>query len=279
MRRVIAILATVGAFAAAAPCAIAGVATYTSTDVPKHVFDDTGPDGIPSTLAVPGGRTAIQSIEVTNFGYGWPASGQELSAQLLAPDGTSMFLFEVGCFDSPSNASFTITDSATALADGEDVHCTNDFLLGGSLRPDDPQAKKLSIFNGRSPSGVWTLRSIDNGVLFTNQGDLNRWALRINHAPPTLTATAPKRRKLSGKLAVTATSNADGNVSLGGSVKQATQGLDAGQPASIPFKVKKKVRAKIEKKGKAQVKVDLAFTDETGGTATSSVTVVVKDPG
>jgi hypothetical protein len=271
LKGVIAAMAAAVACLATASSAFAGVAVYTSTDVPHFI-----PDGgdISSTLAVPPGRTAIQSIDVTNYGYSWNASGQELSAQLFAPDGTSMNLFKIGCFSSPDNASFTLTDSA-ATPLPEKNGCDDVSLIGTSFRPVDPQNRKLSLFAGRSASGTWTLHSIDNSASFTNQGTLERWALRITHVPPVLKASAPKASKL-GALTLTATANANGTIVTGGGAKPEKTALVADKPKAISYRVTKKLKKKIKKKGKARANISLSFTDETGGSDTQSVSVTVK---
>jgi hypothetical protein len=271
LKGVIAAVAAAFACLAAASSAFAGVAVYTSADVPKFVAD--GAD-VPSTLTVPPGRTAIQSIDVTNYGYSWFASGQELSAQLFAPDGTSMNLFEIGCFSSPDNASFTLTDSA-ATPLPEKNGCDDVNLVGSSFRPVDSQNRKLSLFAGRTASGTWTLHSIDNSAVFTNQGSLERWALRITHVPPVLKASAPKASKL-GALTLTATANANGTILTGGGAKPDKTALVADKAKAISYRVTKKVKQKIKKKGKARVNVSLAFTDETGGTDARNVSVTIK---
>jgi subtilisin-like proprotein convertase family protein len=268
-----AVLATAVA-ALAAPSALAGTATYTN-NVPFFVSDSSITN---SVITVPAGRTAVQSIEVTGIQIDWGASAQELSVQLISPDGASMFLWEKGCGGAgsyPPNSNFAISDVGTALADGSAPNCTDALLIGGVLRPDDPAAKKMSFFNGKAPSGNWTFRATDSGVQFTNQGTVKSWSLRIVHAPPTLKATALKTGKV-GKLSLTATPNADGSLAIGGGAKSGKTNLKANKAVSIPFAPTKKIAKKIAKKGKALVKVDLVFTDETGGRATETVSVTVK---
>lgn len=272
LKGIVATVATAAAFLAIAGTAYAGVAVYTSTDVPKFVAN--GGD-VPSTLTVPAGRTAIQSIEVTNYGYSWPASGQELSAHLFAPDGSSMTLFEVGCFDSPQNASFTLTDSA-ATALPEKHGCDGLNLVGTSFRPVNAEQRKFSFFAGKPASGTWTLRSIDNDGGFTNQGNLERWALRITHFDPVLKASAPATGKASKELTVTVNANANGTVVTGGGAKQSKSSLIAGKSTAVHFRVTKKIRNKARKKGKARANVTLTFTDETGGQDTETVSLKIK---
>jgi hypothetical protein len=271
MKGVVATIAVAAACLVGAGSAYAGTAVYTSTDVPKFVAN--GAD-IPSTLTVPPGRTAIQSIEVTNYGYTWGASGQELSAQLFAPDGSEMNLFEIGCFAWPDGSSITLTDSATTPLPTKHG-CDGLDLVGTSFRPVNSQQRKFSFFAGKPASGTWTLRSIDADNGFTNQGSLLRWALRITHFPPVLKVSAPQSSKL-GALTLTAEANADGTVVIGGGALPDKSALVANKPRDLAFLVSKKVKRKIKKKGKARVSVSLSFTDETGGTASENATVTVK---
>jgi hypothetical protein len=268
-------VAAIVAGLALAPSALAGVATYNSTG-PMFVPDDTGPDGVTSTITVPPGRTAIQSVEVRNFRVDWAASAQELSTQFIGPDGTSLFLFTEGCFSYDEEDVWVFSDSGaqTAPNDKNDPKCA---LPGGTFRPTDifPDFKKLSIFSGKPATGSWTLRAIDNGTAFTNQGTIESWAVRIVHAPPTLTATAPGVGKLAD-LAITATSNANGSVTIGGATAPATVPLAANVPTQIAFNAIQPIRKRLKKKGKASANVSLAFTDETGGTANATVAFLVK---
>jgi hypothetical protein len=253
------------------------VATYTN-NTPLFVPNDQTRD---SVLPIPSGRTAVQSMEVTGIKITWPASSQELSTRLISPDGSIMFLWEVGCGAPgfyPPNTNFTISDAGTQPADGTDGHCTDEFLVGGTLRPDGPpmDTKPMSFFNGKAPSGDWTLRAVDSGAGFVNQGTITSWSLRVVHAPPTFKTSAPKKGKVKKKLKLTAEANADGTVKLGGGAKASSAKLTAGQPTQIAYKPTKKVLKKVRKKGKARVTINLDFTDETGGTAKSSVKVTLK---
>lgn len=275
MKLGLATAAAIAACLASAPNALAGVATYNSTG-PLPVTDDTGPAGVTSTINVPPGRTAVQSVEVSNFRIDWAASAQELSTQFAGPDGSSLFLFTEGCFSYDADDVWVFSDSGTQTApnDKNDPKCD---LPGGTFRPTDvfPTFKKLSIFSGKPSAGTWTLRAIDSGAGFTNQGTIESWAVRIVHAPPTLTATAPAVGKLAS-LAITATSNANGSVTMGGGAIPATIPLTANVPRQIAFSPIQAIRKKLKKKGKASVNVSLAFTDETGGTANATVAFTVK---
>ncbi len=183
-RRLVAIALLAGVAALGAGTAHAQTVTYGSTGV-LAVPDDTGPEGVTSTIVVPPGTGAVQSVEVTDFRIQWGASAQELSTQLISPDGTSMNLFEVGCgFGFQPTDIWTFSDLAAqpAFNDKVDPKCDQP---GGTFRPVDlPENRKLSIFSGKQASGSWTLRAIDNGVQFSNQGAIQSWAVRITHVPP-----------------------------------------------------------------------------------------------
>jgi subtilisin-like proprotein convertase family protein len=251
----------------AAPSASAGVATYNSTG-PLHVGDDNAPNGVTSTITVPPGRTAVQTVEIVNFRVQWAASAQEMSARVEAPDGTPVQLFDEGCFDYEQKDVWGFSDAAAQLTwnDKDDARCD---LPGGTFRP----VEQLSAFSGKAAPGAWRLRAIDNGVQFTNQGDIESWAVRITHAPPVLNVTPPQSADLDRKLKVFATANADGSAAANaGSVN-----LGPGQQAAVPFKVSKKTRKKVAKKGKARVTVAVSFTDVTGGTASAATVVKVTD--
>jgi hypothetical protein len=256
----------------AAPSALAGTATYNSTG-PLHVSDSSTSS---SKITVPPGRTRIQSVEVTNFRVFWPASGQEMSTEIVGPDGTLMNLFEVGCFLYDPADIWTFSDGAALSAPNakNDPKCN---LGGGAFRPVDlPENRKLSIFSGKDAAGTWTLRATDSGVQFTNQGDIQTWALTVVHAPPTMNASAPRSSKLGKSLAATVLTDANGSLVTGGAAEQSATPVKAGAVTNVPIKVTKKIRKKVAKKGKATVSIDLAFTDETGGTANKSVSVKLK---
>lgn len=264
--RGVAVAGILAAALIAAPGASAGVATYNST-APIHVGDDNAPNGDISPITVPPGRTRVQSVEVVNLRIDWGTSAQELSPRIVGTDGTEMTLFDEGCAGFEPQDAWSFSDAAAQLTPNDkfDPKCD---LPGGTFRPVDP----LSVFAGKAASGVWKLRAIDSGVQFTNQGDIDSWALRITHVPPVLNASPPKSADLDGKLKVLATADADGTVTAGA----AKVDLKAGQQVAVPFKVSKKLRKRIEDRGKSQVKVKVAFTDVTGGTANAVVPVKVK---
>ncbi len=188
---------------AAAPAARADVVTYNSTA--KLFVGDA--QTVDSTITVPPGTTPVQSVQVTNFRVDWSTSAQELSVELIGPGGQFLTLFEEGCFGYEPIDVWAFSDSAEKFApnDKNDPKCD---LPGGTFKPIDtfPNLKKLAIFNGGPASGTWTLRATDSSIQFGNQGDIDSWALTIDHVPgppaavPAVTPPAAKKCKKGRKL-------------------------------------------------------------------------------
>jgi hypothetical protein len=239
--------------------AFAGVADYPSTAT-FGVPNNTGQAGIPSQVFVPPGRTAVESLQLTkvapSFGGG---GGQDLQLRLKSPNGTEIPILSVGCTTFPNTSAFTISDSAATSVDSA-AFCANQ-LPAGSGKPTQP----LSTFNGQPSAGVWTVTVVDAGVSPT-LGSWNGWNLQITHANPRLKAD-PAPFRLKKKLAISVLCDADCTVTTGGSARPTTIQLAANSVGTIVAPANKKA----QKKGKGFV--TLTATDETGGTATTSLTV------
>jgi subtilisin-like proprotein convertase family protein len=241
--------------------AFAGTANYPSTGS-FGVPNNTGQAGVPSQAFVPPGRTAVQSLELTkvmpSFGGG---GGQDLELRLKSPSGTEIPILSIGCTTYPNTSAFTISDSAATSIDTA-AFCSTQ-LPAGSGKPSQP----LSTFNGQPSAGAWTVTVVDVGVSAT-LGSWNGWTLQINHANPTVTAAkAPFKAK--GKIALTATCDADCTVTTGGAAKATTTKLAQNVPGLIVASPTKKAK----KKGKGSV--TLTATDTTGGKATTTITAKV----
>ena len=255
-------VAVAGAFACLPSGAAAGVADYPSTAT-FGVPNNTGQTGIPAQAFVPPGRTAVESVELVNvmpsFGGG---GGGDLQLRLKGPTGTEITLLSNSqCTSWPNTSAFTISDSAAT-----DINTTgfcNTQLPAGAGRPTDP----LSAFTGTPSGGAWTVTVVDIGVSGT-LGSWNGWTLRLNHAPPQLTATRARLR-IRRRLAVTATCDANCTVTTGGAARPTTTTLAANSPGLIVARPTRKALRRL-RKGKA-VSETLTATDETGGTATATV--------
>jgi hypothetical protein len=105
------------------------------------------------------------------------------------------------------------------------------------------------------------------------------WSLTITTELPDLTLLA-KKQKLKGKVKLTASSPLGGQLVLSGGVKTKTVTLQSGVTTPIKAKVKPKLRkrlaAAIERKGKAKVKVNGSLTDAIGDTDAATAKIKFK---
>ena len=244
--------------------AMAGTASYPSTGT-FGVPNNTGQAGVPSQVFVPSGRTAVQSLQLTqvkpSFGGG---GGGDLQLRLKSPSGTEISVLSNGCTTYPNTSAFTISDTATLSVDSAGF-CT--ALAGAPTTTSGKPTQPLSTFNGTPSAGTWTVTVVDVGVSGT-LGSWNGWTLEVNHANPTLSA-AKASFKAKGKFALTATCNADCTVTTGGAAKPTTTKFGQNLPGVIVASPTKKAK----KKGKGNV--TLTATDQTGGTATTSIKLKV----
>lgn len=249
----VALLATTGS-------ALAGTANYPSTAT-FGIPNNTGQAGIPSQVFVPPGRTPVQSLQLTevapSFGGG---GGQDLQLRLTSPDGTEVDALSVGCTTYPNTSAFTISDSATLSVDTP-AFCTAENLAPttASGKPSEP----FSTFSGKASSGVWTVTVVDAGTSAT-LGSWNGWTLQVNHANPTLKAD-PAPFKIQKKFAISARCDANCTITTGGAAGFTSTQLVANTVGTIVAPAKKTA----QKKGKGVV--TLTATDDTGGTASTSV--------
>jgi hypothetical protein len=101
-------------------------------------------------------------------------------------------------------------------------------------------------------------------------------------APPTLALDLDaKKQELKKKLTFSATTNVDATLEAGGSVKQTTKQLAAGEKTQVKAKLKGSKREKLADKlatsGKAKAKVETVATDEFGNQAVEEIKVKLKD--
>ena len=136
--------------------------TYTSTDVPKAIPDNT-PTGVTSNLSVAGGGT-LSDIEV-KIGPLTHTYVSDLQIDLTSPAGTTVRLVDQA---GSSGDNFTNTvfsdDAATPITAGA-------APFTGSFRPVQP----LSAFDGEAATGVWKLTVRD--VALTDTGTLSNWSV------------------------------------------------------------------------------------------------------
>lgn len=144
-----------------------------SADVPKAISDLTTTT---STLPISGLFGPITDVDVTltiNHTY-----NEDLNTYLISPVGTRVALFAHVGGDSDNFSSTTLDDQAAASITVGSTPFT------GRFRPASP----LSVFNGQSANGTWTLEVVDDAT--NDTGSLVSWSLAIqsNSEPGTLTS-------------------------------------------------------------------------------------------
>jgi hypothetical protein len=126
-----------------------------------------------------------------------------------------------------------------------------------------------------------TFNVTGNHFFFNGGGSssMGPWSLTVTTELPDLTHLA-KKQKLKGKVKLTASSPLGGQLVLSGGVKTKTVTLQSGVTTLIKAKVKPKLRkrlaAAIERKGKAKVKVNGSLTDAIGDTDAATAKIKVK---
>jgi subtilisin-like proprotein convertase family protein len=142
-----------------------GGIVYNSSDVPKNI-PDTGV--VVSSLTVPDPYTIADVNVVLTIMHSYDS---DLSATLVAPDGTSVVLFaNVGMGGTDFKNTIFNDEAATSIADG-----SAPFM--GSYKPQG----SLGDFDGLNANGDWQLQISDDRKL--DSGALICWRLIINYAP------------------------------------------------------------------------------------------------
>jgi subtilisin-like proprotein convertase family protein len=148
----------------------------------------------PSTITVTGIIGTITQLTVTlkDLGHTYP---DDLNILLVGPSGQKVVIFsDVGGGNVISNVTVTLSDAA-------DYPLPNEArILAGTYKPTDygnvdpfpspapsgPYATTLSVFNGQSPNGTWSLYVYDE--IAPDHGMIsNGWSLAIaTESPPTI---------------------------------------------------------------------------------------------
>jgi hypothetical protein len=261
-------LAAATAFISIAGAASAATVTYSNTTA-FSVPNNTGIAGVDLKVNVPAGLPPVQKAEVQMAPSFPTGGGADLSYKLRDPSGTEMFVMLSPCPFSSNASNFTISDDATYPV-GQVTFCNN-LQSGGSGLPDDPDGKKLAIFQGKPSGGDWVLNVRDIG-LNTTQGTLRSWAVKLTHEPLAIVGKA-KRQRVKRKAKVMLTCNADCSVTAGGDAKGRTYQLDQDEATRVGFPIKGKALNRVADGGKLKLK--LTVTDATGETVVKKVKVKV----
>ena len=195
--------------------------------------------------------------------------GADLSYKLRDPSGTEMFVMLSPCPFSTNASNFTISDDAPNQV-GQVTFCNN-LQSGGSGHPDDPDGKKLAIFQGKPSGGNWVLNVRDIGLNAT-QGTLNSWGVKITHEALSIAAKA-KKQAVKRNAKVKLTCNADCSVKGGGDAKARTFDLDQDEATRVAIPVKGKALNRVADGGRLKLK--LTVTDATGETVAKKIKVKV----
>jgi subtilisin-like proprotein convertase family protein len=148
---------------------------YNSVDVPKPLPDV---QTVTSRLTVPD-SFLIADLNVTlNITH---TNDPDLTATLIAPDGTRILLFDrvgaVGPIGTRRNFTQTTLDdqASTPITSGA-------APFFGTFQPQGDINGTLSTLNGRNAAGTWTLEIVDNTP--GNTGTLNSWSLTFRKPVP-----------------------------------------------------------------------------------------------
>ena len=139
-------------FSSSAPSNIAPGVTSSTLTIPQPV----------SSTAFPVGKVTIQ-LNITNPDL------SKLSAALIAPDGTTVTLFNAGDLSGANLVGTAFDDSAVLNLSQQSAPYTGVYL------PVDPA--RLAHFLGTSAVGKWTLQVTDS--VTGKPGTLNSWSLTI----------------------------------------------------------------------------------------------------
>ena len=158
-----------------------GSTTYPSTDTPLPITDN-NPTGITSTIVVPAGAPVVADLDVNlDITHTWVGdfvitlTKGGAVATLADRPGTATTPPGLGC---GANNMVVVVDD-TGGAGSLETACTGvatgaeAYTSGGRYAPNSP----LSVFNGSSAAGTYTLFISDNAGQDT--GTLNAWALVV----------------------------------------------------------------------------------------------------
>lgn len=124
-----------------------------------------GKPTITSTINIPSGFT----INDLNLGLNITHTVvSDLIISLASPSGTSVTVFNQTC-GTNDNINATFDDSGMTLV------CGTNPAVSGTVIPLNP----LSVFNGQTSTGTWTLTVKDNDAGSGGGGSLNSWSLNI----------------------------------------------------------------------------------------------------
>jgi hypothetical protein len=237
--------------------------------------------------------SATRTLTPTSVDYGNRQVGTTSSAQAftLKVRCTLVILPTTKCVKDTFSPSISITFGQFGLPSSQFAQTNNcpatmtgpgDFPQGGqtctisvSFTPTSTGPKEGTLSTG---SGGPTAALSGNGVTTPTPPT----PPTPGPAPPTLTLDLDaKKQELKKKLTFFATTNVDSTLEAGGSVKNTTKQLAAGEKTKVKAKLKGSKREKLDDKlatsGRANAKVEAVATDEFDNQAVEEIKVRLTD--
>jgi subtilisin-like proprotein convertase family protein len=126
------------------------------------------------TITVPG--TVVGNINAVEVGISLTHTYvQDLIIELVHPDGTIIKLMNRNCDEGATinGASYTFNFTNAGTFQLPNGSCLNPTPITGNVKPADP----ITVFNGKTAPGVWTLRATDwwNGDV----GSIGNWNIKL----------------------------------------------------------------------------------------------------
>lgn len=168
--------------------------------IPNPVMNSTSGPGLPypSTISVSGTSGHIVKVTVTlnTFSHTCP---DDVDFMLVSPSGENVgFLLESGgCPEALRTATLTFDDAAVAaMPDTDSAFVSGTYKVSQIVHrvfpapaPSLSSANSMSVFNGISANGIWSLYVYD--CCAADSGSISGWSLSITtDAPNQTTATA-----------------------------------------------------------------------------------------
>jgi hypothetical protein len=167
---------------------------------PSGGAGDFGPANVfPSRIVISGVKGKVTKATLTLIGYD-SAFPDDADVLLSRGSGRRVMLMSDTCGGDPiAGENWTFADAAQTFVPNNGP-CDNDTktsfkpsnYLGEAPEPDDlspsggpppPYTNSLSVFNGISPNGVWSLYALDDSSAFGVGFEIAGWALRLNIRP------------------------------------------------------------------------------------------------
>jgi hypothetical protein len=289
--RVLAVSAVLLAALTLPAAAQAEIRTFLNTTLTNtQGTGDAGPaTPYPSSIVISGFSGTVRDANVTLIGLD-SARPDDIDLVITGPNGQKVFLISDACgttgvsqanwsFDDSAPifppdagpcfggpASFKPSNHAGAMAEPDN--------LGVAGGPAPPYSFFLSLFNGASPNGTWSLYLFDDEDDLIG-GNLPGWALTLDILPPDVLPPDASFTigDLKGKT-LSVNVNSPGAVEIidGGSssTRRLKTSSATGGPGTIevPLKLTSAGKRKLREKGKVRVNARITFTP-SGGTASS----------